>query len=226
MSLTHSLARAARASAVSRARRTSAASAASIGAAPRELVGVARDRAVEAQRRERLVERDSARCSRSDAARRSAPRTATSTSPDRRGSPRSCRHTVSTFAGRALPQPGMPGMPSAVSPTSASRSGIDARRHAVLRDTRGLVERDVLPAIPARRRASPRTHWHMSLSSDAITTCSTRGSSAQRAARGRDRVVGLELDHRPHDQRRAPRRRAPTIGNCATSARVEPSPVL
>jgi len=43
-------------------------------------------------------------------------------------------------------------------------------------------------------------HWHMSLSTAAMRTRSTRGSAAVRAGGGRDRVVGFEVDHRPRDQ--------------------------
>ena len=47
---------------------------------------------------------------------------------------------------------------------------------------------------------SPRTHWARSLSGVQITTRPTRESSANRSRRRRQRIVGLELHHRPDDE--------------------------
>ena len=51
--------------------------------------------------------------------------------------------------------------------------------------------------VEADHPAVLATHCAMSLSGDRITTRSTAGSAAKRAAAAH-RVVGLELDHRPH----------------------------
>ena len=56
---------------------------------------------------------------------------------------------------------------------------------------------------------APCTHCARSLSGVQITTCSTSGNAANCAARRRERVVALELDHRPHDD---PERAARVLG--------------
>ena len=59
-----------------------------------------------------------------------------------------CPNLVSTAAADFAPQPGMPGKPSAESPTSASQSGIDAGGTPNLRGHAGVVEHDVPAAVP------------------------------------------------------------------------------
>ena len=66
----------------------------------------------------------------------------------------------------------------------------------------------------------------MSLSTAAITTLLDRGIGRGARRGGRDRIVGLELDHRPHDE--AERGRG-TLGELELRDQVlgsRPSPVL
>ena len=80
------------------------------------------------------------------------------------------------------PQPRRPGNPSAASPTSASQSGM-------LSGSTPKRDRTASASIVRSRRRSnaitrpsARTHWARSLSGDRITTRSTPGASAHRAA--------------------------------------------
>ena len=84
--------------------------------------------------------------------------------------------------------------------------------HAVLRDHAGLVEDLVLPAIPAHDVRADRRTGTCPCRPRRSGPGSTRGSAARARRGGRDRVVGLELDHRPRDEperrgARAPRAR-------------------
>ena len=80
--------------------------------------------------------------------------------------------------GGLAPHPARPEYPSASSPTSASQSGMDARRDAELRDHPRFVEFRRRRSKQTMRR--PRTHCARSLSGVQITTCSA--SAAKRAA--------------------------------------------
>jgi len=90
-------------------------------------------------------------------------------------------------------------MPSAVSPTSASRSGIDAGGTPCLAITAGSSSVWSLKPVPA----------HDARAGDALAHVLVDGRDpdlrdgrivAQPVRGGRDRVVGLELDHRPHHE--------------------------
>ena len=111
-------------------------------------------------------------------------------------------------------------MPSAVSPTSASRSGIDAGGTPCFAITPASSSTTSFQRSQHTTRV-PITHWHMSLSTAAIATCSTRGSRAQlRARRSRSR-------RRPRTRSsatpraRAPPRRARRARTARRAARVD-----
>src|SRR5260370_1390422 len=87
---------------------------------------------------------------------------------------------ASTAAADFLPQPGMPGKPSAASPTSPNQSGIDCGR------TPNFSTTPASSMSIARRRSQPtmrlpETSWATSLSGEQITICSTPASSLKRA---------------------------------------------
>ena len=113
-----------------------------------------------------------------------------------------CPKRASTLAADLAPQRGMPGIPSAVSPTSASQSGIDAGGTPNFSHDAGLVEEplahpieldDARPANALRQVLVRRAHEHL--------LDAGRVGPARRGRR--ERVVGLEADHRPaHDAER------------------------
>ena len=92
-----------------------------------------------------------------------------------------CPNLASTAAADFAPQPGMPGKPSAASPTSASQSGIEAG------GTPNLAVTPASSSTMSRRRSqqttrSPTTACARSLSGEQSTTWSTPGRSRKRAA--------------------------------------------
>ena len=143
----------------------------------------------------------------------------------RRGDrPRCARSGRSTAAADFSPHPGRPGKPSALSPTSASQSGIDAGGTPNFSSHARLVEH-----APWRRSnctTLPPTHWARSLSGVQISTCSTRSSAAATRGGRRQGVVGLELDHRARRPRRAPRAPPRAAGTGTSSSGSMPAPSL
>ncbi len=86
--------------------------------------------------------------------------------------------------------------PVRASPTRASQSGIAAGATPHFAADAGVVVDEVAPPV-AQDDASPRTTCARSLSGVQTRTCSTSASAAKRSGRRRQRVVRLELDHRP-----------------------------
>ena len=113
-------------------------------------------------------------------------------------------HRSRMAAADLAPHPGSPGNPSAASPTSASRSGIELGHHAEALAHPRRVEPLVLAAVPLP-----------DLAADALAEVLVRRADddpLHEVIRRRDlgarrqRVVGLLLDHRPHREARGPQR--------------------
>ena len=125
-----------------------------------------------------------------------APLTVTSHGPST-GIDARCPYRDRTAAEPLAPQRGRPGMPSALSPVSASRSGMEAGGTPYLATT--AASSRVSPLRRSRQTTRfPSTSWARSLSGEQMTTRSTPGSPAKLLRRGGDGVVRLEFNHRPH----------------------------
>ena len=131
---------------------------------------------------------------------------------------------MSTLRGRALAPALEAG--DAVGGVADEREQVGDRfgRDAVLLDDGGLVEHDVLEAIPRHDARADHALAQVLVDRDDANLLDARVLREVRGG-GRDRVVGLELDHRPDDSPSAAAARSAS-GNCARSRGSRPSPVL
>ncbi len=153
-----------------------------------------------------------------------APRTVTSHALASSGIASRCSYRASTVAADFAPHPGSPGNPSALSPTSASQSGMDAGDTPNFSRTAASSNRRRCRRSSWATRGSA-THWARSLSGVQISTRSTRGSSAaiRAAAASASSASSSTIAHTITPRAR---RASSSSGNCASSSGSTPALVL